>query len=642
MTNEGQPNGIEVNRSLVSIEVGSMVVHQREVYRINQVLDFHSVVGLNVESGRAKLLRVAELTTAPKEKVKGLYVDFDLEQIGQDDWAMAQKRFAIISPLLNGNAQVRGVVEKRARDAGVATATVYRWLNRYKEFGEVAALIPFKRGWAKGKSRISEEADKVITEVINDYFLTDERCTKKAAVDEVKRRCKDRKIKAPNDTTVRARLKGLSSKVVLHRRGMKELADNRHTPRPGTYEADYPLHVVQIDHTPVNVMLVDDVYRRSIGRPWVTLAIDIYSRMVTRYYLSLDAPSAVSVAMCLVHSMLPKENWLMLHGVDGSWPVWGLPIKLHSDNGPDFKALNLIRACANHNIQREFRPVKKPHWGGHIERLMGTFSVTANQERGTTFSNPADRGEYDSEGRAVYTFEEYETRLVRNILMYNNKYHEGIYMAPIRKWNNAFLGTSESGPLMSIPPRPADPWAFQLDFMPSERRVIHNYGVEMDAMYYGDALRPWVGAVDSSTGKARKFLFRRDPRDVSRIWFYDDSINQYFEIPIVKKVFAGASVAEYVKAKRRAIKEGRDAEDVETIERLMRENREQEEASALKTKSARRSQQKRAINSKSVTPATPVALRPSTKATRAPSTVALPTEPQLLDEDDVEEFGGVW
>lgn len=71
---------------------------------------------------------------------------------------------------------------------------------------------------------------------------------------------------------------------------------------------------------------------------------------------------------------------------------------------------------------------------------------------------------------------------------------------------------------------------------------------------------------------------------MSRIWFYDESLKQYFEIPIVNAVFPGASVSEYVRAKRQAIKEGRDAEDIETINRMIRENREQEQASALKPK----------------------------------------------------------
>lgn len=82
--------------------------------------------------------------------------------------------------------------------------------------------------------------------------------------------------------------------------------------------------MIQIDHTPVDLMLVDDVNRQSIGRPWVTFAIDVYSRMILGYYLSLDAPSETSVAMCIAHAVLPKEEWLAAKEIDGEWRVWGI------------------------------------------------------------------------------------------------------------------------------------------------------------------------------------------------------------------------------------------------------------------------------------------------------------------------------
>jgi hypothetical protein len=37
--------------------------------------------------------------------------------------------------------------------------------------------------------------------------------------------------------------------------------------------------VVQIDHTLLDIILVDDLHRLSIGRPWITLAIDVFSRI---------------------------------------------------------------------------------------------------------------------------------------------------------------------------------------------------------------------------------------------------------------------------------------------------------------------------------------------------------------------------
>ena len=633
----GASSGAKIDRTFVSLVAGQIVAYQKEVYRITQVLDFQSVMGINVESGRAKVLRIAELKPVLAEKVKGLYINHDLEEIGTEEWATAQMRFSVISPLLNNEGQAKGVVEKVAKEAGVDPVTVYRWLNRYKEYGEVTALIPFKRGWAKGRQRTPEEVEKVIWDVINDFYLTEQRHTATATVAEVGRRCKALKLTPPNGSTVRARIKQISDRDVLRGRGYKELANNKYAARPGMLASEYPLHIVQIDHTPADMIIVDDIHRQPIGRPWLSLAICVHSRMVTGYFLSMDAPSAVSVAMCLVHSILPKERWLTLHGVDAEWPVWGKPVTLHSDNGPDFKAHSLIRSCINHDIKREFRPVKRPNWGGHIERLMGTFALLNKKDKGATFSNPIERQGYDSDKKAIYTFAEYEERLVRNIIKYNNHYHEGIFMAPIRKWNLGFFGNQELSPLTPMPPRVADPWGFQLDFLPSERRVIHPYGVEMDAIYFAESLRPWIGATDSKTGKARKFLFRRDPRDINRIWFHDPVVNEYFEIPITRALFSGTTVAEYVAAKKKAKKEGHGAVDHDLIERLLDENKEQEAESSLRTKQARKKVQKRTNNAKGVTPASPQ-VRSEPKITVLPQVAAH----DLLAEDDVDSFGEVW
>lgn len=79
---------------------------------------------------------------------------------------------------------------------------------------------------------------------------------------------------------------------------------------PETYRVDNALEVVQIDYTPVDVIVVDEAHRLPIGRPWLTLAIDVATRVVVGFYVSLEAPSSTSVALCLTQSVLPKEPWL--------------------------------------------------------------------------------------------------------------------------------------------------------------------------------------------------------------------------------------------------------------------------------------------------------------------------------------------
>ena len=78
-------------------------------------------------------------------------------------------------------------------------------------------------------------------------------------------------------------------------------------PVPGTYRVDNALDVVQIDHTPVDVIVVDEVYRLPIGRPWLTLAIDVATRVVVGFYVSLEAPSSTSLAICLPRPSYPRN-----------------------------------------------------------------------------------------------------------------------------------------------------------------------------------------------------------------------------------------------------------------------------------------------------------------------------------------------
>jgi hypothetical protein len=67
-------------------------------------------------------------------------------------------------------------------------------------------------------------------------------------------------------------------------------------------------------------------------------------------------------------------------------------------------------------IRLTYRPRGAPQVGGHIERLIGTFMHRIHLVPGTTFSNVAEKGGYDSEGQAVMTLKELERWLALEIL----------------------------------------------------------------------------------------------------------------------------------------------------------------------------------------------------------------------------------
>ena len=125
------------------------------------------------------------------------------------------------------------------------------------------------------------------------------------------------------------------------------------------------LDMLQVDHTPVDVIVVDEQDRLPIGRPWLTLAIDVASRVVAGFTVSLEAPSTVSVALALTHAVLPKETWLADRDLDVEWPVAGIPVCVHVDNAPEFESAAIVRGTQEYGIELVHRPLRRPAFGGH-------------------------------------------------------------------------------------------------------------------------------------------------------------------------------------------------------------------------------------------------------------------------------------
>jgi hypothetical protein len=69
--------------------------------------------------------------------------------------------------------------------------------------------------------------------------------------------------------------------------------------RAGSYEVRSPMAVWQIDHTVMDVMVVSSIDGVVIGKPYLTLIIDVASRMIAGFYISLNPPSSpVSLWRC--------------------------------------------------------------------------------------------------------------------------------------------------------------------------------------------------------------------------------------------------------------------------------------------------------------------------------------------------------
>lgn len=589
---------------LFQIEKGELVNYNGQEYVVLKVIDLTKVLAQNIVNKNTEVLDIRHLTPwVVKQDAKTDKQDIDLTGIPEEEWQFARARLKIIEPLLSKKEWGTAAVEKIALQANLGVATIYRWMRAYKNSGLLSSLLPDKAGWKAGNWRLDKEVEAIIKDRIENYYLTDQKHSVASTTEEIQRLCVNAGLSKPHWETVKRRIDAIAERERYEKRHSKRAARQIFDPNEGTVpNAGWPLALVQIDHTPLPVMVVHEVNRRSIGRPYVTFSIDVYSRMVTGMHLTLEAPSAMSAGLCISHSILPKEKWLAeevgLPNVE--WPCWGVMGILHMDNAREFRGQMLKDACLEYNIDPQFRPVKTPHYGGHIERLMGTASEKLKTVEGATFSNPKERGEYDSEVRATMTLQELEKWLVLFIAKYHHVPHSGLNgESPLERCRKGLLGGDGKLP-RGLPARRLDEEKVRIDFMPFIERTVQSYGVVIDdVFYFADVLRPWVNAPDPENPKLKRlFKFRRDPHDISRLFFFEPNAKRYFVIPYRDAGLPPISLWEF----REARKAAKDAGVKEMDERIIFEfaNKQQEiqDQAALKTKAARRDDQRKIQHAK--------------------------------------------
>ncbi|WP_415716104.1 transposase [Maridesulfovibrio sp.] len=563
---------------------------------LDSVIDMNTILVCDYETGKCQPCKINDVKPVPSITESSL----EIVELSTEELRLAEERYKAIEPLIDLIGRTKAIVCERALEVGVDVVTLYRWLRLYSDSRLLSSLVNTRRA-DKGKSRLEDNVEEIIADIIDKDFLTDQKIKVSHVYQRVKEECFNAGVEPPHLNTVRNRVKTIPhQKKVAKRQGRKK-AENKYSGIKGHFPgADFPLAVVQIDHTPLDIILVDDAHRLPLSRPWITLAMDVFSRMVVGFYISLEKPCTTSVGMCICNSILKKDRFLSHLNIEADWPCSGLPRTIHVDNAKEFRGEVLRLACKQYKIDIEWRPVGRPNFGAHVERLLGTFATEIHTLPGTTFSNLQEKGEYKSEEKAVFTFSEFCEWLTTYITkVYHQNIHSTIGMTPIEKFKRGILGDDSGNQIgRGLPSIVLDEDKLRLDFMPMFRRTIQRYGVAIDNIYYWhDVLRPWVESLDPDNPNAkRKFVFRRDPRDISQIWFYDPQLKEYYSIPYRDTSYPPMSIWELKKIKEALKKSGKKKFDERAIFEAYKEMREIEEKAAAKTKSARRANQRRSIN----------------------------------------------
>lgn len=417
--------------------------------------------------------------------------------------------------------------------------TVWRWIRQYKASGkDIRSLVTAFHRSGNYESRYPEEVENKVREAVDTVYLTMERGTYQDALDhaiaEITRenhlRLKDEQLPIPKlEYVKRIALETPPFDREVARYG-RPAAERRFRAVLGKTLAKDPLGRVEIDHTPLDVFVVDDESFLPLGRPWLTLCVDACTRVILGFHLGFDPPSYSTVARALKHAILPKTYLRALHPtVKGTWDMYGVMNGIVVDNGPEFHSENLEASCYSLGIDIQYCPRKKPWFKGIVERTLGTLNRgVAHGVPGTTFNSILEKDEYDAVAHATITL-----RTLREMIhvwivdYYHQRPHKGLGDTPAHAWK---LETENTAIRLPTDPKDLDIALCKI----ASRRLTHK-GIEINNLFYNshDA-RDLMYRL----GDDKSVIVRYDDEDLGYIQILDPATNEYHQIPALDQDYA--------------------------------------------------------------------------------------------------------
>lgn len=391
-------------------------------------------------------------------------------------------------------------------DASIPPRTLRRWAARYRaaeqKYGNgYVGLLPRTQDRGNPTRRLPEDTRLLMVEFIAGDYETLKQKSMYISWIGLKRACELRSIQAPSYKTFTLAVRGRAGfRQTLQRQGRRAayvqepfyIELDLKTPRHG----DRPFEIGHIDHTELDVEVISAYTGQVLGRPWMTLLIDAFSRRVLAFYVTFDAPSYRSCMMIL-------RECVRRHG--------RLPQTVVLDGGREFDSVYFETLLARYECTKKTRPPAKARFGSVCERLFGITNtrfihnlagntqITRNVRQVTKSVNPKEHATW-----ALPELYDYLAEYFYEI--YDTIEHPALGQTPRDAYQR---GLAETG--MRAHRQIADNLEFQMWTLPTTAKgtakVVPGRGVKINHIYY------WSEALRDPTIEQSQAGVRYDPFD---------------------------------------------------------------------------------------------------------------------------------
>ncbi|WP_167357177.1 Mu transposase C-terminal domain-containing protein [Paenibacillus pectinilyticus] len=294
--------------------------------------------------------------------------------------------------------------------------------------------------------------------------------------------------------------------------------------------AKAPLQVIEIDHVKLPITVIDENTGYDVGEPWLTLAVDVYTRKIWGMDLSLHDPSGHKVMNCIFNGICMKRT-KEKYGTINDWDFHGIPTVFLMDNGSDFTS-NYVKSMIEDVLHSEvrYRPIATPRYGGIIERYFRTINQEFLEDLlGFRYKRNDDNNDRKAAAEdAILTLNNLRELLVHYITdIYHHDVHKGLPL----ECNTPCARYYQAIEIMGYPPfiKEEDEPYYKIQLLPSTMKSYRNDGIREENVKYAS---PETARFISNKRK-NNCKIKFDIEDISRIYLLDPESKSYIEVPSI-------------------------------------------------------------------------------------------------------------
>lgn len=288
-----------------------------------------------------------------------------------------------IDQLFAGSSMAKGIDVTQFKRP--STSAVMDWMRRFELSAQNPRALISGNLTRKRTKSLSPLVEQAINWALDKHYLTRNRHSLKFAfdqcIDKASSLADQQKISRAEANvcwaTFARRKDELDPFMVLSRRfGPAYAAKEMRVTMDGTV-ATRAMQRYEVDHTPLNWVVICDTTGLPLGRPTLTVVVDTFSGYVVGIYVSFNGPSLTAVMNVIKNAIRPKDDLVAAAGGSTPWIALGVSEGFTLDNGMEFHAKSFQLACWELAADMEFCKVRTPWMKPHVERFFASLDFLA-------------------------------------------------------------------------------------------------------------------------------------------------------------------------------------------------------------------------------------------------------------------------